>query len=180
MTREEAIQCIKHELLITVNRKDLTGQAIGEALDMAIEALQAEPCEDVISRQAAIEALGECPYNWIDTEAEAQAVDDWEFYKATIEALPSAQTDKRYENGIIDVSEALEYCKRAAEVNKKLMMESLKTDKEERNPQQLAWSILANQFFTQQYTEWDIYVPNMIKGLADGTWKDHFEEDDNA
>lgn len=42
MTREEAIQCIKHELLITVNRKDLTGQAIGEALDMAIEALQAE------------------------------------------------------------------------------------------------------------------------------------------
>ena len=42
MTREEAIQCIKHELLITVNRKDLTGQAIGEALDMAIEALQRE------------------------------------------------------------------------------------------------------------------------------------------
>lgn len=40
MTREEAIQCIKHELLITVNRKDLTGQAIGEALDMAIDALQ--------------------------------------------------------------------------------------------------------------------------------------------
>lgn len=41
MTRSEAIQCIKHELLITVNRKDLTGQAIGEALDMAIEALKA-------------------------------------------------------------------------------------------------------------------------------------------
>ena len=50
MTREEAIQCIKHELLITVNRKDLTGQAIGEALDMAIEALQAKvewiPCSE--------------------------------------------------------------------------------------------------------------------------------------
>lgn len=41
MTREEAIECIKHELLINVNRKDLIGQAIGEALDMAIEALQA-------------------------------------------------------------------------------------------------------------------------------------------
>ena len=42
MTREEAIQCIKHELLITVNRKDLTGQAIGEALNMAIQALQTD------------------------------------------------------------------------------------------------------------------------------------------
>lgn len=40
ITREEAIQCIKQELLINVNRKDLTGQAIGEALDMAIEALE--------------------------------------------------------------------------------------------------------------------------------------------
>lgn len=39
MTREEAIQCIRHELLINVNRKDLTGQAVGEALNMAIEAL---------------------------------------------------------------------------------------------------------------------------------------------
>lgn len=95
-------------------------------------------------------------------------------------AIEALQADKRYENGMIDADEALEYCKRAAETNKKLMMESLKMDKEERNPQKLAWSILANQFFSQQYTEWDIYVPNMIKGLADGTWKEHFEEDDNA
>lgn len=94
-----------------------------------------------------------------------------------IEALKAQ--DRPITNGIIDVSEALEYCKRAAEVNKKLMMESLKMDKEERNPQKIAWSILANQFFSQQYTEWDIYVPNMIKGLADGTWKEHFEEDDD-
>lgn len=48
MNREEAIQCIKHELLITVNRKDLTGQAIGEALDMAIEALEENHCEECL------------------------------------------------------------------------------------------------------------------------------------
>lgn len=47
MTREEAIQCIRHELLINVNRKDLTGQAVGEALDMAIEALSTEPIERI-------------------------------------------------------------------------------------------------------------------------------------
>lgn len=46
MDREEAISCIKHELLATVNRKDLTGEAIGEALDMAIEALSAEQKEE--------------------------------------------------------------------------------------------------------------------------------------
>lgn len=66
ITREEAIQCIKHELLINVNRKDLTGQAIGEALDMAIEALQStmsqervnhESTNDLISRADVLEGL---------------------------------------------------------------------------------------------------------------------------
>lgn len=81
MTREEAIQCIKHELLITVNRKDLTGQAIGEALDMAIEALsertgewseriKAEICDDICrypyqfneDEQAELDAIcAKCP-----------------------------------------------------------------------------------------------------------------------
>lgn len=45
---------------------------------------------DLIKREDAIEALGECPYNWTDTEAEVQAVNDWEFYKSAIEAVPSA------------------------------------------------------------------------------------------
>lgn len=75
-------------------------------------------------------------------------------------------------------AEALEYCKRAAEANKKLMMDALK-DTGDKNPQLLAWNILAHQFFTQRYTEWDIYVPNMIKGLADGTWREHFEDENN-
>ena len=53
MTREEAISCIKHELLATVNRKDLTGEAIGEALDMAIEALSAEQKEEELAKDIA-------------------------------------------------------------------------------------------------------------------------------
>jgi len=40
MNYEDAITCIKHEFLRTVNRADLTGKAMGEALDMAIEALE--------------------------------------------------------------------------------------------------------------------------------------------
>lgn len=36
---------------------------------------------DLISRVAAMEALGECPYNWNDWPEEIQAVNDWESHK---------------------------------------------------------------------------------------------------
>ena len=70
MTREEAIMCIKHELLINVNRKDLTGQAIGEALDMAIEALQTDivrcgECNEW--NEYARDKLGRCDCHLITT-----------------------------------------------------------------------------------------------------------------
>lgn len=42
---------------------------------------------DLIRRSDAIEALGECPYNWTDTDAELQEVRDWEYHKACIEAV---------------------------------------------------------------------------------------------
>ena len=44
---------------------------------------------DLISRAAALEALGECPYNWNDWPEEIQAVDDWKSYKEEIENLPA-------------------------------------------------------------------------------------------
>lgn len=89
MTKSEAIQCIKHELLITVNRKDLTGQAIGEALDMAIDALS-EPSGDLISRADAI--------RWVKTECNQYGKPTLEFEsgKRVIEHLkqmPSAVCD---------------------------------------------------------------------------------------
>lgn len=67
-------------------------QAAFEALDMAIEALSQESSEDVISRQAAIDALAdmrcksdEDGYVWIIRS------DAW----ARIDALPSSQPELR-------------------------------------------------------------------------------------
>ena len=51
---------------------------------------------DLIRREDAIKALGECPLNWTDTAEEIQAVEDWECHKAAIEAVPSA-TDEEFE-----------------------------------------------------------------------------------
>lgn len=47
------------------------------------------PNSDLISRDAAIESLGECPYNWNDWPEEIQAVDDWESHKKALEDLPA-------------------------------------------------------------------------------------------
>ena len=67
MTREEAIKKLKSQRNVTCNG---CLHAVGwceshcklsEAIDMAIEALkQPEPCGDVVSRQAAINALQKC------------------------------------------------------------------------------------------------------------------------
>ena len=82
MTREEAIRGL--ESLASVRRKYVVMGSMKyeiECLEKAIEALEHEPCEDCISRQEAINSLGEVhplDYN-------AQAI------KARIEQLPSVQ-----------------------------------------------------------------------------------------
>jgi hypothetical protein len=51
MTREEAIEMLKKD-------KEQRGNCfISDALDMAIKALEQEPCEDAISRNAVIQTL---------------------------------------------------------------------------------------------------------------------------
>lgn len=80
MTREEAIADIRD------NIKPVVG---GKSLDMAIEALQQEPCADAISRQAAIDA---CLNGWnkdykeiveeiraLPPVAPAEKVGQWEY-----------------------------------------------------------------------------------------------------
>ena len=42
---------------------------------------------DLISRAAAIDALGERPYNWTDSEAEIAEVCAWESHKSAIENI---------------------------------------------------------------------------------------------
>ncbi len=55
MTREQAIYKLHH---CRVSNRDCVGsEEFLEALDMAIEALKAEPCDDAISRQAAKDML---------------------------------------------------------------------------------------------------------------------------
>lgn len=45
--------------------------------------------DDLISRTAAIDALGERPYNWTDTDAEIAEMSVWEMHKAAIENVPA-------------------------------------------------------------------------------------------
>ena len=56
MTREEAIARIKdHKIVHKMNEPRAI--YISEALDMAIKALEQEPCEDAISRQAVLDLV---------------------------------------------------------------------------------------------------------------------------
>lgn len=50
--------------------------------------LEQEPCEDCISREAAIKGLGEEPYVWTDSDFEIQQLSDWKQYKKMLENLP--------------------------------------------------------------------------------------------
>ena len=65
MTREDAIKELKEdiELYIPLNGtiddidRDLPDGRLITALEMAIKALEQEPCEDAVSRQAAIDVV---------------------------------------------------------------------------------------------------------------------------
>ena len=107
MTREEAIKELK-------KLKSLYNGSYGEALTYAIESMKVdltydllyekvesdreqEPCEDCISRQAAIDALGECPMNWTDSEAEITAERDWIDTVEMLKSLPSVNPQPKTE-----------------------------------------------------------------------------------
>lgn len=57
--------------------------------DKIIQALEQQPCEDCISRQAAINSLGECPMVWTDSDAEITAERDWKDTVKMLKRLPS-------------------------------------------------------------------------------------------
>ena len=80
MTREEAVITIN---FLKEDYEQLLTEEDAEALDMAIEALSQESSEDVISRQAAIDAIMGEP-----TDAHYPS-----WYAERLEQLPSAQPD---------------------------------------------------------------------------------------
>ena len=83
MTKAEAIAMLKR-IQEPEAWEPQINQAAFEALDMAIKALEQQPCEDTISRQAAIDELdkGAWGVEWDKTLA-----------KTMIESLPSAQPE---------------------------------------------------------------------------------------
>ena len=83
MTKAEAIAMLKR-IQEPEAWEPQINQAAFEALDMAIEALSQESSEDVISRQAAIDALSQYPF-----EKVVNCV-------SIIEELPSAQPEQRW------------------------------------------------------------------------------------
>lgn len=113
MTREDAITILKQPdrigcNLIKANDEESTkyNQESIEALGMAIKALEQQPCEDTISRQAAIDALkGMAVPLYKDPACE----DIWERDRTldnaidAIRGLPSAQPEQRW----IPVSERM-------------------------------------------------------------------------
>ena len=74
-------------------------------IDFSRKPLEQEPCgkdinvpaTDCISRQAAIDALGECPMNWTDSDAEITAERDWKDTVEMLKKLPSVIPQPRSE-----------------------------------------------------------------------------------
>lgn len=58
MTKEKAIEMLKYIKHVGNGESEYVGCAQEIALDMAIKALEQQPCEDTISRQAAIDTGG--------------------------------------------------------------------------------------------------------------------------
>ena len=87
MTRKEATSLLKSRVdLIKSNYPEIDDYC--EALEMAVEALKQEPCEDCISREALLTSLEE-PMNWTDSEAEIQQQRDYEGFIELVKSMPS-------------------------------------------------------------------------------------------
>ena len=66
MTREEAIVVLKNEQPHCGKKALFPEEKKYEAFDMAIKALEQEPCEDAISRQAVLEAIDAKAWEFCD------------------------------------------------------------------------------------------------------------------
>lgn len=82
MTREEAVARIEnHKIVHKMNEPRAI--YISEALDMAIKALEQQPCSDAISRQAVLEQT----YNWSKDEF-LRVTNPFDYLRKRINSLP--------------------------------------------------------------------------------------------
>ena len=115
MTKAEAIAMLKR-IQEPEAWEPQINQAAFEALDMAIEALSQESSEDVISRQAAIDAINHiCP---VDTEYDCTLLDRVDV-RYVLSDLPSAQpeplTDKEQRIFLAAMGREEKVCKQVDE-----------------------------------------------------------------
>lgn len=88
ITREEALNRVKGYLTDII---PIEGYSEVEEI---VKALEQEPCEDCISRQALLKLMGEEPFNWTDSDRELQAVEDYRNFRNIVEQLPFVNTQK--------------------------------------------------------------------------------------
>ncbi len=86
MTNEEAIEMLKKD-------KEQRGDCfISDALDMAIKALEQQPCEDTISRQVVLDKIKEVCFSkeqkWVDFRVSQGSNGERDFIINFIETLP--------------------------------------------------------------------------------------------
>ena len=84
MTREEAISIMN--VIIHMLEPQYDTDRIEDAVDMAIKALEQQPCEDAISRDAALEKMADYV-----ASGYADSVEDFEEYSRIIRQLPSVR-----------------------------------------------------------------------------------------
>lgn len=105
MTREEAIKMLEYIKHTGNGESEYKNDAQAIAIDMAIKALEPEPCEDAVSRNVIIQKLNTmdryvseelrlCDTDKKFPKNEVFIVDD--VYEEIVENLPSAQPEQRY------------------------------------------------------------------------------------
>lgn len=97
MTREEALEELK-EIRFNLNYKVNGTSRFDEALDMAIKALEKEPCEDAVSRQAVLAIAG-------DSCLDLDSYEDTREFCDEIKALPSVTSQPM--SGYISIDDAM-------------------------------------------------------------------------
>lgn len=96
MTREEAVKRIK--MILEECTEDEIAECYvtpydADALDMAIKALKQEPCEDCISRQAAIDVLRTCYDTETVTYTNGNEYIDYDQALDLLNSLPTVQPE---------------------------------------------------------------------------------------
>ena len=101
LSRKEALEILNGmKVKIKIPKAAVMQNKRNAALDMAIEALKyseiPNSSTDCISRQAAIDALGERPMVWVESDYELGARNQYDADVLALETVPSAQPEQQW------------------------------------------------------------------------------------